>query len=56
MQKSSQILHERVDVLPEDKWRIRYLWNLLGKLQETKHTAMADEQEELQALIDSLVI
>ena len=54
--KSAIAENERVNVLPEDKWRIKYLWNLLGKLQETKHMAMTDEQEELQALIDSLVI
>ena len=47
---------EKVDVLPEDKWRIGYLWNLLGRLQEAKHMAMVDEQKELQTLIDSLVI
>jgi hypothetical protein len=54
--KSNIAENEQVNVLPEDKWRIKYLWNLLGKLQETKHMAMTDEQEELQALIDSLVI
>ena len=48
--------NEKVEVLPEDKWRIGYLWNLLGKLQEAKHMAMMDEQKELQTLIDSLVI
>ena len=48
--------NEKVDVLPEDKWRIGYLWNLLGKMQEAKHMAIMDEQKELQTLIDSLVI
>ena len=47
---------EKVDVLPEDQWRICYLWNLLGKLQEAKHMALMDEQKELQTIIDSLVI
>ena len=47
---------EKVDVQPKDQWRICYLWNLSGKLQEAKHMALVDEQKELQTLIDSLVI
>ena len=42
---------EKVDALPDDQWRIDYLWNLLGK-----HMSLVDEQKELQTLIDSLVI
>ena len=47
---------EQVDVQPQDQWRIRYLWTLLGRLQEAKSMAMMDEQKELQTLIDSLVL
>ena len=54
--KSAIASRELVDVLPEDKWRIRYLWTLLGKVQEAKGLAMEDVQKELQVLIDSLVI
>ena len=54
--KTAIASREMVDVLPQDKWRIKYLWTLLGRVQEAKYMAKLDEQKELQELIDSLVI
>ena len=52
--KAAIARREMVEVKPENKWRISYLWNLLGRLSEAKHMARLEEQKELQELIDSL--
>ena len=49
---SSELVH----VPPEDEWRIKFLWTLLGRVQQAKQMAMEDEYMELKALINSLVI
>ena len=54
--KTAIASRELVDVQPQDQWRTKYLWTLLGRVQEAKSMAMLDEQKELQTLIDSLVI
>ena len=54
--KTAIASREQVEVLPENKWRIGYLWTLLGRLQESKHIGLVDEQKELQELINSLVV
>ena len=54
--KTAIASRELVDVQPQDQWRTKYLWTLLGRVQEAKSMAMLDEQKELQALIDSLVM
>ena len=53
--KTAIATREQVDVLAQDQWRMKYLWLLLGRVQEAKSLAMLDEQKELQILIDSLV-
>ena len=54
--KTAIASREQVEVLPENKWMLGYLWTLLGKVQTCKHMALVDEQKELQELIDSLVV
>ena len=54
--KTAIASRELVDVQPQDQWRTKYLWTLLGRVQEAKSMAMLDEQKELQTLIDSLVM
>ena len=46
----------QVENLPQNKWIIVYLWTLLGRLQESKHKALVDEQKELQELLNSLFL
>ena len=48
--RSAIARREMVEVHAED------MWKLLGRVHETKHMAMLEEQKELQELIDSLVI
>ena len=53
--KTGIAAREQVVVPPQDQWRIKYLWTLLGRVQEAKALARLEDQKELQTLIDSLV-
>ena len=53
--KTAIASREQVVVPPQDQWRIKYLWTLLGRVQEAKSLARLEDQKELQTLIDSLV-
>ena len=53
--KAAIASREQVVVPPQDQWRMKYLWTLLGRVQEAKSLALIEEQKELQTLIDSLV-
>ena len=54
--KAALRTRELVEVLPQDRWRIGYLFSLLRQLQESVHQAMEEKTDQLQKLFDSLVI